>query len=955
MSRPRLRSRLAAAVVSGLVLAALAGPALPQVARAAGPGSARLTPLTDLGHAASTAAPASRGRIQAVRLVGPKPAAEPFSTPAVGRALDRVRTRADAARRAIVPLRPDLTLPAPPEPDPWQSSGAPAGDLVAPGVGGQQLAAGVEPADGSTAAGPDQVLEAVNGAVYFADQSGQLLGDQAVSTASFFKLPEPGNGAAFETFDGSPRVVYDAASGRWVASEVSWDCVTDSFPGDTATIGHGHIEFAISDGPNALGNWTLGTVTLNDVLPDQPTFALSTDKIAFTADASNMQAGGGSTDPGCVGGAPSGELLYVIDLAELAPGFNTWHSFGLIVGSPWVWLRPVLQEPASSADLRFVGAVSASSPLDVAYLVVTGSARANTLDGVTYDLSADGIVAPFLDPAAPSQPGPGTIAEAVDARPTAMVWRDGIAAIGSTYPCTPTGDTSERDCVRVISLSETSGYLEPTRLGDVLLGSSGLDQYQAALAFAGSGVLHAIYTASSSSLAPSAYAQFHRRADPFVAWSDAQLVVAGQAAYDGDRWGDYSMASPDPQDPNRVWVSPEYSLDSGQWATSFSSLAATHGAGLVALNPVRVVDSRLRIGLSGPLAALVPQVLHLPTSGTPSLVALTGNLTVTGATAAGFVTLSPDPGSTSSTINFAAGQTVANNVTVPIGPGGALTATLHAPAGSSVQVIFDVTGLYDESSTTGFWSISPVRVLDSRTGLGTGTFQANSARSFTVAGVQTIAADASAISANLTVTNATQAGYVAVTTEPTNSPTTSTLNVAAGDTRANGLTIPVGAGGSIAAVYKASGGTADLILDVTGYYSPDPGGLRFHPLNPGRYIDTRQPLGPQGYLNGLSGAQDGTPRSVQVNGHYGVALDARALTGNLTITDQTSAGYVTVSDVSQARPTTSTLNFGLGESRANGLNVPVDDLGRLWFVDRAGGGTVQLVFDLSGYFAAGPT
>ena len=62
---------------------------------------------------------------------------------------------------------------------------------------------------------------------------------------------------------------------------------------------------------------------------------------------------------------------------------------------------------------------------------------------------------------------------------------------------------------------------------------------------------------------------------------------------------------------------------------------------------------------------------------------------------------------------------------------------------------------------------------------------------------------------------------------------------------------------------------------------------------------------------------------------------------------------MSVGDKAIARPTTSTLNFPLGDIRANGVNVPVDDMGRLWFVDRTGPGqTVQLVFDLSGYFEA---
>lgn len=953
MRSPNLRSRHSAAAGAALLIALLAGPGLPSQVVAANRPPAQATPLSKIGRSAGPGAPSSRGRIDAAALIARRAAATPFSRPSIDRAIAGVRARALASRRAAATPAPHVTLPPAPAPDPWQGSGAPAAIVTAPPVGGRQPSPDVEPADASTAIGPDQAIEGVNGTIFIADRAGALLDNQAIATPTFFNLPEPSNGSAFETFDSAPRVVYDATAGRWVASELSWDCATNTFPGDTAQFGHGHIEFAVSDDANALGHWTLGTITFDDQLPDQPTFALSTDKLAFTADASSLQAGGGLADPGCTGGSVQGEALHVIDLAELAPGFTTWHPFAMTLAGPFVWLRPVLQEPASSPDLRFVGAVSSGSPLDVAYLDANGSARANTLDGQFYDLSADGIVPPFLDPGQPDQPGPGTIADAVDARPVAEVWQNGLLAITSTYPCTPTGDATIRDCVRIISLAESPGYLEPTRYGDVLLGSNGLDEYQAAIAFSGSGVLHAVYTASSTALAPSGYAQYHARSDPWLAWSDPQLVVAGSAAYSGSRWGDYSMAGQDPQDPNRIWVSPEYTSDSGAWSTSFMSIAATQGAGLTTMDPIRLLDSRFGIGLSGPLSAGITRVLHLPGSGQSNLVALTGNLTVSAATAPGFVTLSPDPNSTSSSINFRAGDTRANNVTIPVGPGGTLSLTYHAAPGATAQVILDAVGTYADGSGDGFHPVSPVRVLDSRTAHGAPTFHANVAQSFAVAGTGLVPADATAISANLTVTGQTKAGYVAVTRTATNSPSTSTLNFPVGDIRANGLTVPIGPGGMVSAVYKAPGGTANLILDVTGYFSPAAGGLLFHPLNPGRYIDTRRPLGPMGYLNGLSGPQGSTPREVQVNGHFGVPLDAQAVTGNLTIVGQTSAGFVTVSDSPASPPATSTINFPLGDTRANGVNVPVDDMGNLWFVERtAAGGTVQLVFDLSGYFEA---
>jgi hypothetical protein len=53
-----------------------------------------------------------------------------------------------------------------------------------------------------------------------------------------------------------------------------------------------------------------------------------------------------------------------------------------------------------------------------------------------------------------------------------------------------------------------------------------------------------------------------------------------------------------------------------------------------------------------------------------------------------------------------------------------------------------------------------------------------------------------------------------------NNPTSSTLNFPVGDNRANGVTVALGAGGTLSATYVAAtaGPTAQVIFDVTGYF-----------------------------------------------------------------------------------------------------------------------------------------
>jgi hypothetical protein len=58
-----------------------------------------------------------------------------------------------------------------------------------------------------------------------------------------------------------------------------------------------------------------------------------------------------------------------------------------------------------------------------------------------------------------------------------------------------------------------------------------------------------------------------------------------------------------------------------------------------------------------------------------------------------------------------------------------------------------------------------------------------------------------AVTGNLTVTNQTAAGYLFLGPDPVASPTSSTLNFPLGDTRANGVTVALGSGGTLSATY----------------------------------------------------------------------------------------------------------------------------------------------------------
>ncbi len=124
------------------------------------------------------------------------------------------------------------------------------------------------------------------------------------------------------------------------------------------------------------------------------------------------------------------------------------------------------------------------------------------------------------------------------------------------------------------------------------------------------------------------------------------------------------------------------------------------------------------------------------------------------------------------------------------------------------------------------------------------------------------------------------------------------------------------------------------------------GGVRgaFYTVAPCRLLDTR--------LSGPALASGGI-RTVLVHGHCGVPETARSVAVNVTITQPTAAGHLTVAAGDLATPGASTLNFGPNQTRANGA-IPFlagNGTGTLALAATIpAGGTVQAILDVAGYF-----
>jgi outer membrane protein assembly factor BamB len=376
------------------------------------------------------------------------------------------------------------------------------------------------------------------------------------------------------------------------------------------------------------------------------------------------------------------------------------------------------------------------------------------------------------------------------------------------------------------------------------------------------------------------------------------------------------------------------------------------GSTYVAVTPTRLLDTRNGTGLVGPFSSHVARTFQVTGGAVPATAtAVTGNLTVTQQTSLGFLFIGPAPvnNPTSSTLNFPMNDDRANGVTVALSTTGTLSVTYAAPTlGPTAHVIFDLTGYFlPDPSGSSYVPLTPTRLLDSRNGTGlSGAFSSHVARTFQVTG-GVVPTGATAVTGNLTVTQQTNLGFLFIGPVPTNDPTSSTLNFPKGDDRANGVTVDLSSTGTLSVTYAAPvlGPTAHVLFDVTGYFVHGPGAT-FVPVTPTRLLDSRNGTG-------LSGAfSSHVARQFQVTGGGVVPATATAVTGNLTVTQQTNIGFLYVGPAAQPNPTSSTLNFPMGDDRANNVDVALSPTGSL-SVTYAGpvlGPTAQAIFDVTGYF-----
>ena len=366
----------------------------------------------------------------------------------------------------------------------------------------------------------------------------------------------------------------------------------------------------------------------------------------------------------------------------------------------------------------------------------------------------------------------------------------------------------------------------------------------------------------------------------------------------------------------------------------------------VPLNPARLLDTRT--GQGGNISALSSRAMtELPVVGVGGVpptgaTAVVLNVTVDAPLTAGFITAWPsgEGQPTVSNLNYVAGQTVPNLVTVKVGANGRVN--LYNSEGYT-HLVADVVGYYTAATPAGctgkFTAVTPKRLLDTREGAGVPVAGGTAINLVVTGGATTVPAGASGVALNVTVDQPTGPGYLTVWPTGDVQPLASSHNFVPGLTVANLVLAKVGAGGQVS-IFN-SFGASHVVVDVVGYFSATGG--TFVPVSPQRIADSRFSIGTG--VNGPLG--QGGSIDVAVAGVGPVPANATAAIVNVTSVDSTDRSFITVWPTGTTRPTASTLNPRVGVPVPNLAYLKLGTGGRLSIYNNSG--STNYIVDVFGY------
>ena len=421
----------------------------------------------------------------------------------------------------------------------------------------------IEPPDTQVAAGTVNLLEMVNETGSVWDKTtGAAVGTAFDLNAFPFSVP-----TGFLITD--PRVLFDATTSTWIATATAFKT------GTTPNGFEAYIATKTGTDPGT-GTWIKHVIyTSTTDLCDQPKLGMSDDKLVVACDLYN-----GTTFDGAYIMVMSRSQ---IESGQAGPRISTFgpntSAFGVVPA--------VSQSATTTAFMAYNLGEQPNAPtpnLGVLAAIGDPTIDENLAGGVHVDEIDPSITRTTVPPLAPQAHPSGTPAcnpsvappdgciETNDDRLLSATWKDGMLWTAGNDGCIPQGDATTRACLRLFRINTTQWPGVTVELdGDV--GFAGTYLYYPAVTLDAFDNAVIAYSQSSSSMYPTAVAVDFLTS--FGALGTGVPIIAGAANYPGARWGDYSSAVPDPQNPADIWVAGEYGASGnlGNWGTGARRLA----------------------------------------------------------------------------------------------------------------------------------------------------------------------------------------------------------------------------------------------------------------------------------------------------------------------------------------------------------------------------------------------
>lgn len=253
-----------------------------------------------------------------------------------------------------------------------------------------------------------------------------------------------------------------------------------------------------------------------------------------------------------------------------------------------------------------------------------------------------------------------------------------------------------------------------------------------------------------------------------------------------------------------------------------------HATTFTPSNPARLLDSRAGQTTvdgqeSGGGATSAQEVIELQVTGRAGVpagaTAVAVNLTLTRTSQQMYATMYPcgTARPDASSINAAAGATIANSALAKLSGGGKLCIYTHA----STDLVLDVVGWFTTNSE--YVPLTPARVLETRAGgttvdgqsLGAGLRPAGTTTILKIVNRGGAPSSLATVVLNVTVTGTVSSGFITAYPCGEDRPNASNLNFGVGSTVANNVIVKVSATGTVC-LYNHQ--ATHLIADISGYF-----------------------------------------------------------------------------------------------------------------------------------------